>query len=427
MKVLIVGSGGREHALAWKIQTSPKVTQVYVAGGNGGTASLPHCQNIEYHDIDSLISWAQQASIDLCVVGPELPLSQGIVDRFSEHNISCFGPTQQAAQLESSKRFSKDFMQKYGIPTARYHTANTAQTAKAALTHYSYPIVLKASGLAAGKGVIIANSEQEAILAIDDLMLEHKFGSAADELVIEEFLEGVELSFITLCAHTQFISFASSQDHKRRDDGDRGPNTGGMGAYSPSPHCTAEIQDFIERHVIQPTLDGMMAEDCPYTGFLYAGIMLTEQGPKVLEYNCRFGDPEAQVILPRLESDLIPLIEAALTRELHTVEAHWSDDSALGIVMASGGYPESYQTGYSIDGLDQVPSSCLVFHAGTQLQNKQFMTHGGRVLCLVATGSDLKSAYARAYQTIKHIRFDHCFYRNDIGHKALDETTQLLD
>ena len=419
MKVLIVGSGGREHALAWKVKQSPQVSHIYVAPGNGGTAAMSGVSNIEYSDVNSLADWAQQEDINLTIVGGETTLAEGIVDIFNAKGVACFGPSQAAAQLESSKKFSKDFMHKYQIPTAKYHTTSDPNEAKELLEKYSLPVVIKASGLAAGKGVIIAESKEEAFTAIDELMVNKKFGAAAGEVVIEEFLEGEELSFIALCAHDKFVNFASSQDHKRRDDGDKGPNTGGMGAYSPAPCCTTEIAKFAEEKIIQATLDGMIAESTPFTGFLYAGLMLTKDGPKVLEFNCRLGDPETQVILPRLESDLVELISAALAGELEQQSINWSEKAALGVILASGGYPESYAKGKVISGLDTVSEDCIVFHAGTKFTDEQFTTSGGRVLCVIALGDSIQEAYKIAYENVKLVSFDGCFYRNDIGYRAL--------
>jgi phosphoribosylamine--glycine ligase len=419
LKVLIVGSGGREHALAWKVKQSRKVSHVFVAPGNGGTATMPGVSNIDLTNIHDLAAWAKQNDIDLTIVGGETTLAEGIVDHFNANGLACFGPTKAAAQLESSKSFCKDFLRRYDIPTANYHKTTDPAQAKAIIRNHKMPVVIKASGIAAGKGVIIAATLAEAEAAIDELMIQKKLGTAADEVVIEEFLEGEELSFIVLCAKDKFVNFASSQDHKRRDNGDNGPNTGGMGAYSPAPCCTEEIKRFTEEKVIKPTLNGMIAEGTPFTGFLYAGLMLTNDGPKVLEFNCRLGDPETQVILPRLESDLVSLIIAALAGELDRQSVTWSEQVALGVILAAHGYPEAYNKGKKISGIDSIDNGCLVFQAGTKIAGDTVVTNGGRVLCVTALAANTQQAFDLAYKNVTKIDFEGCFYRSDIGYRAL--------
>jgi phosphoribosylamine--glycine ligase len=418
VKVLIVGSGGREHALAWKVKQSHKVSHIFVAPGNGGTATMSDVSNIEFTNIQALADWAKQENIDLTIVGGETTLAQGIVDLFNAKGLACFGPTKAAAQLESSKSFCKDFLRRYNIPTARYHKTTDPLQAKAIINNYKLPVVIKASGLADGKGVIIATTLAEAADAIDTLMVQKKFGAAANEVIIEEFLEGEELSFIALCAKDKFVNFASSQDHKRRDTGDKGPNTGGMGAYSPAPCCTATIKEFAEENIIKPTLAGMIAEGMPFTGFLYAGLMLTKDGPKVLEFNCRLGDPETQVILPRLESDLVALIMSALSGKLDQ-QPIWRKQVALGVILAAGGYPDAYTKGKEVSGIESIDANCLVFQGGTKSTGDTIVTNSGRVLCVTALADDIQQAFALAYKNVAKINFADCFYRSDIGYRAL--------
>lgn len=423
MKILIVGSGGREHALAWKASQSPKVKNVYVAPGNAGTALEDKLTNIDLavEDIAGLLSFAQQENIGLTIIGPEVPLVAGIVDAFQAAGLNCFGPSAKAAQLEGSKKFCKDFMARHNIPTAEYQTFTDQKAAIDYIQQKGAPIVVKADGLAAGKGVIVAQTENEAIAAVEDMLSGNSFGAAGSRVVIEEFLTGEEASFIVIADGKQALPMASSQDHKARDNGDKGPNTGGMGAYSPAPIVTDEIHQRVMDEVINPTLKGMADDGMPYTGFLYAGLMIKPNGElKVLEYNCRFGDPETQPIMMRLKSDLVTLCEAALTKDLAGISTEWDDRSALGVVLAAGGYPGSYPKGDIIDGLSNAETSdSKVFHAGTLLNNDKVVTAGGRVLCACALGKNLKEAQDKAYQLTHKITWDKVYYRTDIGFKAL--------
>jgi phosphoribosylamine--glycine ligase len=423
MKILIIGGGGREHALAWKVAQSPKVEKVFVAPGNAGTAREPKCENVAVgaEDVDGLLRFAQQNNVGLTIVGPEAPLVLGIVDRFNEAGRRIFGPTRDAARLEGSKAFAKDFLARHKIPTAAYGSFSEAGAAISYIWKVGAPLVVKADGLAAGKGVIIAGTVAEAEAAVRDMLEAHAFGSAGARVVVEEFLEGEEASFIAMVDGEHILPLATSQDHKRLLDGDRGPNTGGMGAYSPAPVVTAEIHARILREVIAPTVHGMRAEGCPYTGFLYAGLMIAPDGtPKVLEFNCRFGDPEAQPVLLRLESDLLELVEAALAGRLDRVQARWDRRAALGVVMAAGGYPGSYNKGDVITGLPSGPDpGCKVFHAGTALKNGAVGTGGGRVLCVTALGATVGAAQQRAYEVVRRISWNGVQYRRDIGHRAI--------
>ncbi|MEM9102474.1 MAG: phosphoribosylamine--glycine ligase [Pseudomonadota bacterium] len=427
-KVLIVGGGGREHALAWKAAQSPSVTQVYVAPGNAGTANEPNIENINIaaEDIEALKKFAREKNIDLTIVGPEVPLVQGIVDTFQGANLKCFGPSAGAAQLEGSKAFTKAFLAKYEIPTAAYDVFTDSQAAKDYVAQQGTPIVIKADGLAAGKGVIIAQTQEEAYAAIDDMLSANKFGDAGSRVVIEEFLQGEEASFIVMADGKNFLPFATSQDHKARDNGDQGPNTGGMGAYSPAPVVTPEIHETTIKTVIEPTLKAMTAEGYPFTGFLYAGLMIDAQGqPKVLEFNCRFGDPETQPIMMRLESDLVELCLLALEQKLDSTQIKFSEQAALGVVMAAGGYPEAYAKGNAITGLDTVTEEeAKVFHAGTRNQEGQIVTAGGRVICVTALGDNVSSAQKLAYQNVSKIQWQDVFYRTDIGYRALTREQQ---
>lgn len=423
MKILIVGSGGREHALAWKAKQSPKVTQVFVAPGNAGTALEPGIENvaIQVDDIAGLLSFAQVRDIDLTIIGPEIPLVKGVVDAFDAAGLACFGPTAQAAQLEGSKAFCKDFMARHGIPTAKYETFTDVDMAIAYINRMGAPIVVKADGLAAGKGVIVAQTEQEAIDAVQDMLSGNSFGEAGHRVVIEEFLAGEEASFIVIADGQHALAMATSQDHKARDNGDQGPNTGGMGAYSPAPVVTPEIHQRVMDEVIYPTLKGMREDGNPYTGFLYAGLMIGKNGSiKVLEYNCRFGDPETQPIMMRLKSDLVELCQAALNKTLDQVTTDWDDRAALGVVLAAGGYPDEYAKGHPISGLNtNTNDDCKVFHAGTLQQNGQTVTNGGRVLCACALGDTIAAAQQQAYQLCKQIDWQDVYYRTDIGFKAI--------
>ncbi|MDY6978571.1 MAG: phosphoribosylamine--glycine ligase [Pseudomonadota bacterium] len=422
MKILVIGGGGREHALAWKAAQSERVETVYVAPGNAGTAREPGLQNVAIgaEDIAALLEFARSEAIDLTLVGPEAPLVAGVVDEFTAAGLPCFGPTRAAAQLEGSKAFTKDFLQRHNIPTAAYGNFTDVDEAIAYVRRQGAPIVVKADGLAAGKGVILAQTEDEAIAAVRDMLAGNAFGDAGHRVVIEEFLQGEEASFIVMADGEHILPLATSQDHKARDDGDRGPNTGGMGAYSPAPVVTAEIHARVMREVIEPTVRGMAAEGHPYTGFLYAGLMIGPDGtPKVLEYNCRFGDPETQPILMRLRSDLVALCEAALAHRLDQIEAEWDPRAALGVVLAAGGYPDSYRKGDVIEGLPDETPDGKVFHAGTAEQDGQIVTSGGRVLCAVGLGESVSAAQQRAYAQVQQIHWDGVYYRNDIGYRAI--------
>jgi phosphoribosylamine---glycine ligase len=423
MKILIVGSGGREHALAWKIKQSKKVSQVFVAPGNAGTALESGIENVAIAatDILELLAFAKKAQIDLTIIGPEVPLTMGIVDTFKDAGLPCFGPTAKAAQLEGSKSFCKDFMVRYHIPTAKYQSFTDQSEAIAYIKAQGAPIVVKADGLAAGKGVVVAQSEQEAIHAVEDMLSGNVFGSAGSRVVVEEFLHGEEASFIVIADGKHALAMATSQDHKARDNGDQGPNTGGMGAYSPAPVVTPKIHQRVMQEVIAPTLAGMAEDGLPYTGFLYAGLMISPDGAiKVLEYNCRFGDPETQPIMMRLKSDLVELCEAALAGKLDQTTSEWDDQAALGIVMAAGGYPDAYQQGAVIKGLPKLEQDGeKVFHAGTQTQGDQVVTAGGRVLCVCALGNTIKQAQDKAYKLADGIHWENVYYRTDIGFKAI--------
>ncbi len=423
MKILIVGSGGREHALAWKVKQSSKVSSVFVAPGNAGTALEAGIDNVEIQvdDIAGLLNFAQAREIDLTIVGPEVPLVKGIVDQFSAAGLACFGPTAAAAQLEGSKSFCKDFMARHGIPTAAYQTFTDAAEAVAYIRQQGAPIVVKADGLAAGKGVIVAQTEQEAIDAVEDMLSGNSFGEAGHRVVVEEFLAGEEASFIVIADGLHALPMATSQDHKARDNGDSGPNTGGMGAYSPAPVVTAEIHQRVMDEVINPTLKGMSQDGHDYTGFLYAGLMIGKNGSiKVLEYNCRFGDPETQPIMMRLQSDLVNLVQAALNQTLDQVTTEWDPRPALGVVLAAGGYPDDYAKGNVISGLPTEDSQeRKVFHAGTKQSNGNVVTAGGRVLCACALGDDIADAQQKAYQLCDQISWQDVYYRTDIGFKAI--------
>ncbi|WP_020159098.1 MULTISPECIES: phosphoribosylamine--glycine ligase [Methylobacter] len=423
MKILIVGSGGREHALAWKAKQSSKVEQVFVAPGNAGTALEPGIENvaIAVDDIVALLAFAQKEAVGLTIIGPEVPLVAGIVDRFQAAGLKCFGPTARAAQLEGSKSFCKDFMARHRIPTAEYQTFTDKAQALAYIQQKDAPIVVKADGLAAGKGVIVAQTVEEANAAVEDMLSGNVFGEAGHRVVIEEFLAGEEASFIVIADGKHALPMATSQDHKARDNGDNGPNTGGMGAYSPAPVVTPEIHARVMREVIEPTLRGMAADGHAYTGFLYAGLMIAPDGSvKVLEYNCRFGDPETQPIMMRLKSDLVVLCEAALAGELDKIDTDWDERAALGVVLAAGGYPDAYRKGDVISGLPaQESEDRKVFHAGTQQLDDKIVTAGGRVLCACALGRDIQEAQSKAYELTRAIHWDNVYYRTDIGFKAI--------
>ena len=423
MKILVIGSGGREHALAWKLSASPKVQQVYVAPGNGGTALSPNLKNVPLTDLAALRDWALAEKIALTVVGPEQPLAAGVVDDFRAHGLRIFGPTQAAAQLESSKAFSKDFMARHGIPTAAYETFSDPAAAHAYVDRLGAPIVVKADGLAAGKGVVVAATKEEAHAAIDDMLGGNTLGVAHNDggarVVIEEFLQGEEASFIVLCDGKNVVAMASSQDHKRLKDGDEGPNTGGMGAYSPAPVVTPDVHARAMRDVILPTIRGMDKDGIPFTGFLYAGLMIDGDGkPKTLEFNTRMGDPETQPIMMRLKSDLVDVLMAATSGKLDEVELKWDRRVALGVVLAAGGYPLSPKKGDLISGLPKPTHEVVVFHAGTVAAGDQIKTSGGRVLCVTALADSVKQAQTKAYDAARTIHFDGMQYRRDIGHRA---------
>jgi phosphoribosylamine--glycine ligase len=420
VKLLVIGSGGREHALAWKLTQSPRVQKVFVAPGNGGTATEDGVENVTLSDARELVDFCKREHIHLTVVGPEAPLAAGLVDVFQEAGLRVFGPTRAAAQLESSKDFAKSFMQRHGIPTAAHATFASASDAKKYIAGRGVPIVVKADGLAAGKGVVVAQSLAEANAAIDAMLTENRFGDAGARVVVEDFLEGEEASFIVMCDGVNVLTLATSQDHKRLRDGDVGPNTGGMGAYSPAPIVTPKVHSRVMREIILPTVQGMAADGHPYTGFLYAGLMIDAAGnPKTLEFNCRLGDPETQPILMRLKSDLLELVESALAGSLDKVEAEWDRRCALGVVLAAANYPEEPRRGDRIEGLPKPAEDCHVFHAGTALGDGAVVTNGGRVLCVTALGDSLKMARGRAYETVDAIRFDGMQYRRDIGHRGL--------
>ncbi|MDH5218637.1 MAG: phosphoribosylamine--glycine ligase [Gammaproteobacteria bacterium] len=428
MNILVIGSGGREHALAWKAAQSPKVSRVYVAPGNAGTALESRLENVAIgvEDINTLVDFAKTNDIGLTIVGPEVPLVLGVVDAFNNAGLRCFGPTKGAAQLEGSKAFTKDFLARHKIPTAAYGNFTDIDEAVAYIKQQGAPIVVKADGLAAGKGVILAQTDEEAIAAVKDMLAGNAFGDAGHRVVIEEFLVGEEASFIVMADGEHILPLATSQDHKARDDGDKGPNTGGMGAYSPAPVVTQEIHDRAMKEVIIPTIKGMAAEGNDYTGFLYAGLMIGPDGtPKVLEFNCRFGDPETQPIMMRLKSDLVELCNAALDKRLDKVTAEWDSRAALGVVLAAGGYPDAYNKGDVISGLpEKEEKDCKVFHAGVAEKDGQIVTAGGRVLCAVALGDTVTEAQTKAYELTRRISWDKVYYRNDIGHRAVTREKQ---
>jgi phosphoribosylamine--glycine ligase len=419
MNVLVIGGGGREHALAWKLAQSPRVAKVFVAPGNAGTAHEPGLANVALPAIDDLVAFAREHSA-LTVVGPEAPLAAGVVDAFRAAGLPIFGPTQAAARLESSKDFAKAFMARHAIPTARYATFSDAAAAHRYVDQEGAPIVVKADGLAAGKGVVVATAVEEAHAAVDAMLVGHAMGEAGARVVVEEFLPGEEASFIVMVDGRNVLPLASSQDHKRLRTGDEGPNTGGMGAYSPAPVVTPALHARIMREAIQPVVAGMAAEGIPYTGFLYAGVMIDGEGnPKVLEFNCRLGDPETQPIVVRLKSDLAELLLRAIGGTLDAAEAEWDRRAALGVVLAAAGYPESPRRGDAISGLEAAAPDVKVFHAGTGVQDGRVVVTGGRVLCVTALGDSLKQAQRAAYAAIAGIHFDGMQYRTDIGHRAL--------
>jgi len=419
MKLLVIGSGGREHAIAWRLAQSPRVSRIFVAPGNAGTAQEDGLLNIDLDAIPDLLKFAREGGVHATIVGPEAPLAAGVVDAFRAAGLRIFGPTKAAAQLEASKDFAKRFMQRHGIPTSRYETFTNAKAAHAYIDREGAPIVIKADGLAAGKGVVVATSLPEAHEAVDMMLAGNKLGDAGHRVVIEQFMEGEEASFIVMVDGRNVLPLASSQDHKRIFDGDRGPNTGGMGAYSPAPVVTPEVHHRVMREIITPTVKGMAAEGVPFTGFLYAGLMIDGEGaPRVVEFNCRLGDPETQPIMMRLKSDLFTLFEHAIDGTLDQVQAEWDRRAALGVVVAAAGYPDAPRKGDAITGLPKPEEDLHVFHAGTATKDGKVVTHGGRVLCVTALGEKVKIAADRAYEALEKIRFDGMQYRRDIGHRA---------
>lgn len=422
MKVLIVGSGGREHAIAWKVSKSERVDKIYCAPGNAGIGQVAECVNIGAMEIEKLVAFAKEKAIDLTVIGMDDPLVAGIVDAFEAEGLRVFGPRKNAAILEGSKAFSKELMKKYNIPTASYETFTDPEKAIAYLETSKYPIVLKADGLALGKGVLICNTKEEAKQGVNTLMLEKQFGSAGDTIVIEEFMTGREVSVLAFSDGKTIQCMTSAQDHKRAKDGDQGLNTGGMGTFSPSPFYTEEVKTFCEKYVYQPTIDAMAKEGRPFVGVLFTGLMLTEDGPKVLEYNARFGDPEAQVVIPRMKNDIVDVFEACIDGTLESIDLQFEDNAAVCVVLASDGYPESYEKGIPMSGFENFDGKegYYCFHAGTKLEGDQIVTNGGRVVGITAKGNNLKEARANAYKATKWITFKNKYMRTDIG-KAIDE------
>lgn len=420
MQVLVIGGGGREHALAWKASQSASVEKVYCVPGNPGIAEIAECVKLDITDNEALVSFAEEHNIDLTIVGPEVPLANGIVDAFRKQGLAIFGPTQAAAQIEGSKSFAKDLMKKYHIPTAKFEVFTEAEAAKAYIVEQGAPIVIKADGLAAGKGVVVAMTLDEALEAVDMMMCDNAFGNAGAQVVIEEFLSGEEASILTFCDGTTIVPMISSQDHKRAYDNDEGPNTGGMGTYAPAPVVTADILARVQKEILEPTVAAMKAEGMPYTGCLYAGLMITEDGPKVIEFNARFGDPETQVVLPLLDSDMVEIMLACVNGTLDKLAIKWKNEAAVCVVMAAGGYPQSYHKGDVISGLDTAAEQgAIVFHAGTAQEGDSIVTNGGRVLGVTALGNDIRQAVDHAYQAVKSIRFDNVHYRNDIAYRAI--------
>ncbi len=421
-KILVVGQGGREHALVWKLSQSPLVAKIFAAPGNPGMEDQAECLDIAASDIEGLLEFALREAIDLTVVGPEIPLVQGIVDRFKSAGLAIFGPTAAAARLEGSKVFAKNLFSKYGIPTARYQVFTDIDAAKAyalTFTDAGQAVVIKADGLAAGKGVVVAADRAEAETALDAIMQDKNFGSSGDQVVVEECLRGEELSFFAISDGSGFVPLLSAQDHKRIFDGDQGPNTGGMGAYTNPPIYTPGLHEQILDQVIRPTIAAMEAEGCPYQGVLYAGLMITAEGPKVLEYNARFGDPETQVLMPMLKSDLLPILEAAAAGDLQGVKVEINDGACVCVVLASGGYPGAYENGQEITGLDSLAPGTIVFHAGTARKDGQLVTNGGRVLAVVSCGADTREAIDKVYQEVAKVNFRNMHFRSDIGRRAI--------
>jgi phosphoribosylamine---glycine ligase len=421
MKVLVIGRGGREHAIVWKVAQSPLVKKIYAAPGNPGMKETAELVNIDEHDVNALAEFAKTEGIDLTIVGPEAPLLSGIVNKFQEYDLTVFGPTKEAALIEGSKSFAKELMKKYNIPTAKYETFTSYEKAKQYIVENGAPIVIKADGLAAGKGVTVAMTIEEALDSLHQMMENGKFGEAGSKVVIEEFLQGEEFSLMAFVNGEKVFPMVISQDHKRAFDGDQGPNTGGMGAYSPVPQIPDDIVNMSVRTILEPVAKAMVKENRSFTGILYAGLMLTNDGPKVIEFNARFGDPETQVVLPRLNNDLVTVLLDVLGGK--DVNLSWSEKSVVGVVLAAKGYPEEYKKGAIITGLDQMERETLVFHAGTALENGQFVTNGGRVLLIGALGNSLEQAKAKAYEEIANIRCDSLFYRNDIAQKAISRVS----
>jgi phosphoribosylamine---glycine ligase len=421
MKVLVIGRGGREHAIVWKVAQSPLVKKIYAAPGNPGMKETAELVNIDEHDVNALAEFAKTKGIDLTIVGPEAPLLSGIVNKFQEYDLTVFGPTKEAALIEGSKSFAKELMKKYNIPTAKYETFTSYEKAKQYIVENGAPIVIKADGLAAGKGVTVAMTIEEALDSLHQMMENGKFGEAGSKVVIEEFLQGEEFSLMAFVNGEKVFPMVISQDHKRAFDGDQGPNTGGMGAYSPVPQIPDEIVNMSVSTILEPVAKAMVKENRSFTGILYAGLMLTNDGPKVIEFNARFGDPETQVVLPRLNNDLVTVLLDVLGGK--DVNLSWSEKSVVGVVLAAKGYPEEYKKGALITGLDQMERETLVFHAGTALENGQFVTNGGRVLLIGALGNSLEQAKAKAYEEIANIRCDSLFYRNDIAQKAISRVS----
>ena len=422
MNVLIVGSGGREHAIAYCVAKSPKAEKIYCTPGNAGIAEYAQCEPIGAMEFDKIVAFAKEKAIDLVIVGMDDPLVGGLVDELEAAGIRTFGPRKNAAILEGSKAFSKDLMKKYHIPTAAYENFDDPDKALAYLETAEFPIVLKADGLALGKGVLICNTLEEAKDGVREIMLDKHFGAAGNRMVIEEFMTGREVSVLSFVDGKTIKCMTSAQDHKRALDGDQGLNTGGMGTFSPSPFYTPEIDEFCQKHIYQPTVDAMAAEGRPFKGVIFFGLMLTEKGPKVLEYNARFGDPEAQVVLPRMKNDIVDVFEACIDGTLDQIDLQFEDNAAVCVVLASGGYPVSYEKGFPIEGLENLKGrdGVYVFHAGTRKENGRFVTNGGRVLGVTATGPDLKAARANAYEAVKQVTFEKAYCRSDIG-KAIDE------
>jgi phosphoribosylamine--glycine ligase len=428
MKILIIGSGGREHALAWKIKRSPLVKKIYCAPGNGGIAQISECVDIEPTDIERLVKFAKEHRVDLTVVGPEAPLVEGIVDRFEKEGLMVFGPSQMASQLEGSKVFAKEFMHRWSVPTAPFKIFYSYENAKDFLKNAQFPLVVKADGLASGKGVFVCGSFKEGEEAIRKIMNERIFKEAGDKIVIEECLVGQEVSILAISDGENYLVLDSAQDHKRIFDDDLGPNTGGMGAYSPAPIMDEDLLNKIEARIIEPTIRGMRREGTPFKGVLYAGLMITAQGPMTLEFNVRLGDPETQVILPRMKNDLVEIMYAACEGRLNGVNLIWEKKPCVCVVMSSGGYPGKYENGFEIKGLESIKESVdtIVFHAGTKKEGDKIVTSGGRVLGVTSLGKDIEDAIHKVYQAVEKIKFDHCFFRRDIGAKALKRTGASL-